>query len=443
MKHSLLLTMLFVAVSSIAFPAHATSQPNVSINAILGQSALLSKTAQRTYLRITIKGGNATELDRRTPVNLAIVIDTSGSMKGQKLQQAKEAAIMAVNRLAKRDTLSVVAYSDGVNVLVPSQHPTQYAGIQQMIKKLRAQGRTALYAGVKQGVRELQSYLSRNRVNRVILISDGLANIGPSTPTALGKFGREVAQSGISITTIGLGLGYNEDLMSKLAFNSDGNHAFVEDPKELVQIFNREFGDILSVVGQDVEIEVQLPRGVRPMRSLGRTAEITGNKVVFRLNQIYGSQEKHAVLELEIEPEFNAAVSEIAKIGARYTSMKNGTSQTVTQSVVAQFTDSPEETNASVDRDVMETVVTLIATEENERAVRLRDRGRIEEAKKLLEKNATYLDTNAAQLESQSLIKLRDSNLKDARGLSNQNWNKTRKAMRAKQFKDKTQQSYQ
>ncbi len=102
------------------------------------------------------------------------------------------------------------------------------------------------------GSSEVRKFINRNRVNRVILISDGIANVGPSSPEALGNLGASLGKEGISVTTIGLEAEYNEDLMTKLAMYSDGNHAFAETPQDLARIFDHEFNDILSVIAQDV-----------------------------------------------------------------------------------------------------------------------------------------------------------------------------------------------
>ena len=87
----------------------------------------------------------------------------------------------------------------------------------------------------------------------------------PDSPAALGDLGASLGKSGISVTTIGLGLGYNEDLMVRLAEKSDGNHAFVENSRDLSRIFEYEFGDILSVVAQDVKIKINCLPGVKPV----------------------------------------------------------------------------------------------------------------------------------------------------------------------------------
>ena len=107
-----------------------------------------------------------------------------------------------------------------------------------------------MFAGISKGAAEVRKFLDKDRVNRVILFSDGKPILVSSSSKALGRSRISLIKEGISVTTLGLGEGYNEDLMNQLARRSDGNHTFIESPTQLVKIFNAEFGDILSVVAQ-------------------------------------------------------------------------------------------------------------------------------------------------------------------------------------------------
>jgi Ca-activated chloride channel family protein len=374
-----------------------------------------------------------------------IVIDRSGSMKGERIEQAKEAALMAVERLGEKDVLGIVAYSDDATVLVPAARLRDTDEIRSAIRRLRADGRTALYAGVSQGMRELRPFLDRYKVNRVILLSDGLANVGPSSPHELESLGREAAEQGMSITTIGLGLGYNEDLMTRLALASDGNHAFVEHPGDLVRIFNEEFGDVLAAVGGDVDIEIECPEGFEPTRVLGRDARINGRKVSLKLNQIYGKQEKYVVVELNVDDARAHGSVEAAKVEVKYTDLASKQRSALSGKAELRFSKSDAEVKAGVNNEVVAAVTRQIATERNEEAVALRDKGKVEEAKRVLRENAEYLNRQAEQLPPAAAAPLQDlskRNLDEEKNLTGEDWNKTRKSMRAQQYKDKTQQRY-
>ncbi len=267
----------------------------VRLDVSLANPVLIAGKKQTTFLKVGLTGFEMEKQARRTPANIAIVIDRSGSMQGEKIKQAKQAARMAVRRLDGNDIVSIVAYDDTVSVLVPATKASDRESILAGINRIEAKGSTALFAGVSKGAAEVRKFLSRDRVNRVILLSDGLANVGPDTPGALGDLGASLVKEGISVPTIGLGLGFNEDLMSQLAQRSDGNHAFVEHSKDLVKIFNYEFGDVLSVVAQEVLITINCRKGIRPIKVLGRPADIAGQRVVATINQLYSNQEKYLI----------------------------------------------------------------------------------------------------------------------------------------------------
>ncbi|MCK5662213.1 MAG: VWA domain-containing protein, partial [Thiotrichaceae bacterium] len=212
--------ILLLFISSLLLQqAHAVSfsTEQVHLDVSLGTPILIAEQKQTVHLKITLRGLPLERSIQRTPVNIALVLDRSGSMHGQKIQRAKEAAIMAIDYLDSQDILSIVSYDDRIDVLVPATKMSDKANIAAAIRRLTARGSTALFAGVSKGGDEVQKFLDKNRVNRVILLSDGIANVGPSSPYALGQLGSKLIKLGISVTTLGLGLGYNEDLMTQLA----------------------------------------------------------------------------------------------------------------------------------------------------------------------------------------------------------------------------------
>ncbi len=165
------------------------------------------------------------------------------------------------------------------------------------IQRIAVGGSTAIHDGVLRGRDEvLGTWISR-RLNRIVLLSDGQANVGPSRVEDFTRLGSALMVEGVSVSTIGLGLDYNEDLMLELARASDGNHAFARDPSDLINIFNREFNDVLASCAQTVSIDIELKTGVRAVRALSRDGTIAGAKAQFRMNQVYAGTEHYVLLE--------------------------------------------------------------------------------------------------------------------------------------------------
>lgn len=429
-----------MAVALCGFQREALAD-RVRLDVGMATTHLEANKKQIGYIKVGLTGF-ALERERRTPVNVAIVIDRSGSMSGDKIVKAREAALMAVDRLNADDIVSVVAYNDTVSVLVPATKVSDKAAIRAGIERLEAFGSTALFAGVSKGADEVRKFLSRDRVNRVILVSDGQANVGPSSTSALAELGQSLAKERICVTTIGLGLDYNEDLMTQLARTSDGNSGFANSSDDLVRLMKAEFGDVLAVVAQELSVRIECAAGIRPVRVLGREADITGGTVRVLINQLNAGQEKYVLLEVEVPATRADQTREVAAVTASYANMMTRSTDTLSATTSVRFTDSPAEAERSVNRDVMVAVVTQIAVERNKLAVELRDRGRIDEAHAALTANAGYLKLHASKLDSAALGLYAERNVVDARNLDDANWNRQRKDMRYMQRSSEAQQSY-
>jgi len=434
-----ILISLLVVQAKLVF-ADISPVNRLRLDATMGQPVMLAHKKQVAYLRVGLRGFKLPTRRDRAPVNIAIVIDKSGSMSGDKIAKAKDAAIMAIDRLNCSDIISVVTYDSRVKVLVPATKAADKEMIFCRIRDIRAEGSTALYDGVSKGARELKKFVCDNRVNRLVLLSDGLANVGPQTPTELGRLGASLIEDGISVTTIGLGLGYNEDLMTQLAYKSDGSHYFAENANELSGVFDSEFGRALSVVAQEIQIKIKCERGIRPVRLLGREGRIEGQNVEVFINQLYSEHEKFIMLEVEVPPTASGHKREIAAVDISYSNLKTHAIDRLSSHVDVDFSNSEELIERQTNHDVMADVIELIATERNELALKLRDKGKMKQACELLTENEAYLKDNAVLYNSQKLRKYAEQQREDRDNMDEANWIRQRKIMREQQFKNKSQQ---
>lgn len=166
-------------------------------------------------------------------LNVAVVLDRSGSMSGSKLQAAKEATAKLIRSLRPSDRVAIVAYDHHVDVLASLSPPSE--GLARLVETLQPGGSTALYSGWVTGAKLL------GFGGRVILLSDGLANVGTSNPSALAEHAqRSQAQYGVSTSTVGVGKDYDEHLMASMAHAGKGAHYYAEDAEAIVSAFSRE-----------------------------------------------------------------------------------------------------------------------------------------------------------------------------------------------------------
>jgi len=405
---SFVVSCIFAFSLLAGLPARAGDA--IGLEARLAQPIMKEGATQKAYLRVALQGCKPEPKQNRTPVNVAFVIDRSGSMAGDRIAQARAAAAMAISRLDAKDIASVVIFDQSVDVLVPAQPVTDPGHFTDLIARVQARGSTAIHAGVLSGALEVRKSLDPGRLNRVVLLSDGQANIGPSQPSDFAMLGQTLLQQGISVSTVGLGLGYNEDLMLQLARSSDGNHAFARDPSDLITIFNKEFDDVLASCAQTVSIDIELKPGVRAVRSLSRDAKIDGAHAQFRLNQVYAATEHYVLLEVEVDQSVASGEQELGHVKVAYTLPASGERRSLDSKINARFTASDKEAAASSDPQVAEAVVEQLTRERARRAVVLQDQGKVKEARELLMQNAGEINGLLATMPlSQRMLDLKET----------------------------------
>lgn len=256
-----------------------------TLQAQLDRPVLDAHGDRKVILRVDLQGLRR-QLSERPPLNIALVIDRSGSMAGDKLDRAKEAARNIVERLDRHDVFSLASFDDQVQVELPARKLGDRRAAYAAINRLQPGGSTALYAGVQAAIGQAREQTGHGRLSRVLLLSDGLANVGPDKPSDARDLGRDAARHGITVSTFGLGLGYDEDMLTALSGASDGNHAFIENSRDLAQILDRELGDALAVAARDIVIEIHLADGVRYRRSLDRDVTVDGNTLRLKLGNL-------------------------------------------------------------------------------------------------------------------------------------------------------------
>lgn len=421
----------------------AASGAGVQVTADLAHPQVLAGRKMTTYLKVGLTGQERNAAAKRAPVNVAVVIDKSGSMAGQKIMDAREAAKQALDRLGADDVVSVVTYDDKATVIAPAASLANREAVKEAIDRIVAGGSTALFAGMSKGAEELRRHKLPNQVSRVVLLSDGMANIGPSSPQDLGRLGASLAKEGISVSTLGLGLGYNEDLMTELALRSDGNHAFIQNSEDLAGVFQREFGDILSVVAQRIRVRVKCAEGVRPVRVLGREADIHGQWVTLDLNQVYAQQHKYLLLEVEL-PEGPAGTDQtVAEAEVMWLDAVQGGEQKATVRSVARRTGDAGLIAGAMNKAVLVEVARLISTEKEALAVKLSDAGKHEEAVKAYHAACAWSLSEAKRLGSKELEELGNSQQERQQMFitGGASANAARKMSKSEDLKNRTQNS--
>lgn len=208
----------------------------------------------RALLRLE---GDVPAAAARVPLNLSLVLDRSGSMAGGKLEAAREAASLLVRRLALEDVVSVVAYDDDVTVVAEPVSGTAGADVPARIGRIQTGGMTNLSGGWLRGRELVQGRLMAGGVNRVVLLTDGRANVGITHPEQLVGMCRSGREQGVGTTTIGFGEDYDEVLLRGMADAGGGNAYYIERPDQAAGIFTDELEGLLGLGAQNLRVEVR------------------------------------------------------------------------------------------------------------------------------------------------------------------------------------------
>lgn len=400
------LSALLPAAGFAASPSPPVAGAAVVLDAGLGTPVMLGGRRNTGFLRVSLVGTKAPAGVPRSEVNVCLAVDRSGSMQGEKIASARRGALSALARLSDRDVVSVVAYDDTVQIVVPATRAANRRAIESGIERLQAGGGTALFAGVVKCAQEVRKFATRDRVNRIVLLSDGNANVGPASATELGILGADLMREGISVATVGLGTDYNEDLMSELALRSDGRHTFVERTADLGRFLDEELGAAMSVVARDAEVTIRFSDGSRPLRVLGRPADIVGQTVTASFGKIYGARQHFFVVVLDVAPSKPGETARpIADVQVSFRDLLRSQGSDQKLPVVAQFTDRASEVDARANPRITAELGLLSADAATERALQLRDAGDIQGAAQVLSQSSLDLEAVARKSKDTRLQK--------------------------------------
>lgn len=213
---------------------------------------LIRAAAESTrYLHVRVAAPAAATTTRRPPINVALVLDRSGSMSGDKLRRAVRSAIAALRHLTPADRFSVVSFDSHVTLEVPATWatPDAIAEATEVLRRLRTGGSTALADGWLRGVEQvaLGENLPGLELHRVLLLTDGQANVGEQDPARLAEIAAELRTRGVRTSTFGIGAGFNEELLAAMADAGGGNFHFLDTPEAEERMLAAEIGEALEV----------------------------------------------------------------------------------------------------------------------------------------------------------------------------------------------------
>jgi Ca-activated chloride channel family protein len=326
---------------------------------------------------------------RRPPVNLGFVLDRSGSMGGQnKIGLAKQAALEAIDRLDAPDRFAVVMYDNEIDVVLGSTAASGEARTlaTSRLRPVDARGSTDLHGGWLAGCEQVASGIQPDGVNRVLLLTDGLANVGITDPDELTRLAGDLRQRGVSTSTFGVGTDFDEALLQSMADAGGGHFYYIGDVTQLRDHITSEVGETLEVVARDVVLELTVPESVRVEALSPFRLEQHGGRVRVFLGDMVSGQVLSIALRVTFDfGEVGREVGVLAHVRDRDGAFARGGSAVDGLAVSWAYADHAANDTQPRDRDVDRVVARLFAERAKQVAVRLNRQGRYDEAGRTLD----------------------------------------------------------
>ncbi len=248
----------------------ASGGPAVTIEVVAGREATMANGPAREQFLVEITAAGAIgggvgfgATGTRTPLNLCLVIDRSGSMEGPPLEYVKQACAYVVDMLGPNDVLSIVTFEETVDVLMPPQRVTNKQPIKDGILRLMAGNTTNLYDGLVLGLQQVTQVNDPGRATRMIVLTDGDPTAGiKDFPTLVNQAG-EIRARGITCTFLGFGPDYNEELLASMAKRAGGNYYYIPQPQMIPDIFRTELDKLMTSVARNIRLDVKAARWVQ------------------------------------------------------------------------------------------------------------------------------------------------------------------------------------
>lgn len=287
----------------------------------------------------------------RAPLNLCLVIDRSGSMEGAPLDYAKQACNQLVDLLSPNDVLSIVVFDEIVEVLMAPQRVTDRQAVKNGIAQLQPGYTTNLYDGISLGAQQLQQMLGESgRVTRMVVLTDGEPTAGIKEFHPLVQHAGDNKQKGITITFLGFGPEYNEELLAAMAKKAGGNYYYIPEPHLIPEIFRNELGKMMSTMSTNLKLDVKLARWVSLRGCTGLSPLPDGDSFTLELADLEQGNTIQVVLDVEF-PNHPLGQYRVAEGKIHFQPLSGGT-QTVPVDFMMEFTSDSSRFSAPVNPKV-------------------------------------------------------------------------------------------
>lgn len=389
-----------IAGTSIVSHASGTeatfSGPGLHGSVALSHGAVLAGGDRDVYAEVRLSADDAARGEQRAPIALAIALDTSGSMYGEKIEQARSAILEIIRDMRDDDEIAVVRYSSAASVVQPlARLGDVRSSLTTQVRQLEADGGTAIPLGLRAASKALEE-AGRGRVRRVVLVSDGL----DSSRMESEHLAHDSFEHGVTISSLGIGLDFDEAYMGAVARSGHGNFAFDKDGSVLASFLQRELHETASTTIEGAVVRVKMPHGMHFVSATGADAKVIDDDAVeLRFGSLFAKDERRAIVHFtaRLDPGETAQVA----ASADWTQvLPSGSVPFVpahvdVAAIALRGTTESKSVEDSRDGTVLASATSVIASERELEAAQAYTRGDVARANQLIDQNVKDLQAAA------------------------------------------------
>lgn len=364
--------------------AALAADPNlVKLDGAVSNTHVLADAPGELLVRLRISSNQLAAGDR-PPINLALVIDSSGSMEGEPIANARRAAADVVDKLRDGDRLSVIAFSSEGQVIVESSELSSLrrASVLARINEIEARGTTSMTAGIDLGLAELHKHQKPDRINRMVLLSDGI----PNQPGAVEAAVARAKQMAIPVTALGFGLDFDESLLTRVAQTTGGSFHYIEDPEKVAAVFVEEVSRMQRVIAQNMVVSLTPGPGLAIAEVYGAEIGRAGAAASVALGDISQGESRELIVRLTTSGRRDGAAVELLDALLSFDDAVAGAGKLQRKLYLsARSTADADEVAAGANQDVELSAARALAASATITAVALARSGQLAQAQQMLE----------------------------------------------------------
>jgi Ca-activated chloride channel family protein len=366
--------VLFLFGSWLAFnPAHAQPVPTLSI--ATDREYYHAGARDKIYLEVHV-GTSPTALKTQPEAsrNIAFVLDRSGSMAGKPIQSVRGALSTALSSLSEHDLVSIVLFGSEVETLLEAKPRGQIDNLDSLLAKIEPAGGAALYDALNQGAAQLRRHAAPSTINHLILITDGHPTRGPRELSDFSKLAEVFTREGITLSTIGIGQDFNEDLLAALARTGNGTFRYAAQPDKLPDVLQAELAPRRALLARDATLTIEYTSECEDVSSYGwKQAVVEGKTVTYHFPHLFADQDLNVLTSAIVSGRKYSYT--LGSVRLRWNDLASGTPFELKKPVSALFETDEVAVRKSANAAVIRTSASTLISEGMQRAIEQIDKG--------------------------------------------------------------------